>query len=698
MILSSKEKMFIKMPTYIKAPTLIFFLLIPLFHSFTEIKTLADLVGEPLKTYSLDRMNHVYHDAGHDTGKDVSKLKPLPFSEGGHGDHLEARSFVPGRGLVRSGVHPKKESQGDVFIALTHRGLYRLNKDQPTDWEKEKGLLKRGVSFDEHAIREITGLDSSGRFLVHKHDILYLEKKEVWRRLAHDLSRSEYLSSVHSTKDHLYVGTSANGLYRARRGRPRSKFRFKPFNMGLSFILHSKAMRFYEEIHSIHETSRGDLFVGTSIQGKLFVKPRVARRFQSLPLPFEKDQTLDILEISSSANGKKLWVSTSRGLIILTRKTGSYSSRMIPKEKIFLNAYKDARFILSQSQTNPSLFFWFKNEKILPDTEKQKRIKKAGNKRLFYSSSIDWAKKLPTIRKFFKKDFYNGIVVDVKDDQGYIRYHSRLGFARKIRAIRPKFDLKKLIQLAHKDRQWVVGRIVTFKDAVLFRVPNYAILDRRTGRPWVGDPRERWVDPFHPDLAQNYYVPLVKELEGLGIDEIQFDYIRLPSDGDVRNTEFSHKKGRDIYPSEALESFLYSVRRSTSLPISLDIYGYNGIYRATGVIGQDMEAMGQHADIIAPMLYSSHFGDKYMLRHPKSQRTLRLLLHSAVRSGHLAKNEFLIRPWLQGFAMKTGIWGYGKKYFEDQIKGIQRGGHRGFMFWGSIDDMKRVASSVSLNL
>jgi hypothetical protein len=231
-------------------------------------------------------------------------------------------------------------------------------------------------------------------------------------------------------------------------------------------------------------------------------------------------------------------------------------------------------------------------------------------------------------------------------------------------------------------------RLVIFKDPKLFEREGYAIRDSGGGK-WIGSPKERWIDPYNPNLLTEYYAPMMKELTERGVDEIQLDYIRFPSDGAVGRCRFSHKT-HDYYYSEALENFLTGVREATHLPLGADIYGYNGMYRVPGAIGQDLEVYGHVLDVIAPMHYSSHFGDDYMRHLPIDERTYQLLKLALSRGTFFARGEFVIRPYIQAFPMKNGLWGYGKKYFADQIRGSAEGGGNGFMFWGMLDHMTLV--------
>ena len=578
-------------------------------------------------------------------------------------------------------------------MSLMHRGLYESN-DFAGAWVKKNIPLKRNLRYDPGAEREVMYVDHHYQYLVHKHTLLYRKDEDSWGLLQHNLKHTEYFTSIHSTSQFVYLGTSVNGLYRARRTINKNKLYFKSFSKGLPYITHNQNVKFYEEIGAIH-ASAGNVYVGTATRGGIYVKYKNENSFIRLYEAHYPHEAFDVYQISLSPKQKIIWASTSKGLLILQEKEIKYlfSSQWLLLEEVFSKLGLDLKVILIQNQDEPSLYAWLKKEAYEPPSAKRKRIKKADCKILFYSSPLDWKRKLHQIRSLLKGGGYDGLVVDVKDDQGYVRYPSQVPFAKKIKAVRKSIQLKRLIQFAREHKKWIVARIVVFKDPVLFRNKEYVILDRKSKKPWTGNPKERWVDPYNPKLAEEYYIPLVRELTRLGIDEIQLDYIRFPSDGDVWNALYRHRQGRDIYPSEALEDFLYAIRKSTHLPISLDIYGYNALYRAPGLVGQDMQAYGRHADIIAPMLYSSHFGDGYMTDLPKEERVYRLLKESALRYHHLSQDRFLVRPWLQAFAMKTDIWGHGKKYFQDQIKGIREQGTQGFMFWGNIENIREVAEN-----
>lgn len=568
-------------------------------------------------------------------------------------------------------------------LVFSRRGLLQLTgRDQFT---------RPGISHSKHAIydkkarREVTAIDRNGRFMTHKHDILFKHKNK-WVKVKTDLLESRYITAVYSNSRTVYVGTGLNGLYYGSYNNlPGKELKLKKFRGWLPGIYHNKSIKLREAILTINENN-GNLYIGTGIAGGLYVKKKGGRDFKQVQIPFAMSRTNDVYEVTFSEKGDTMWVSTLRGMAEGRKLKGEWQFRGILWQRT-LEELPEGTVFFTVQKNKLYAYHMLKNP---PDSQAEiARRKKAAGRRMLYSSAYNYKRRGAAVRKLLKNGMYNGMVLDIKDDHGYIRYDSKVPFIKEAGAVRPKYDLSEVVEFMKKNDLYLTARIVVFKDPVLYRKKGYPVLDKRTGRPWVGLGKERWIDPFNDEVGRKYYIPLIKELEKAGIDEIQFDYIRFPSDGGVWNCRFSHRP-EGMYYSEALENFLSQMRANTSLPISIDIYGYHGIYISAGSIGQDITAMSRHVDVVAPMLYSSHFGNSYMTDRPRAERAYALLEHSAARSKHLAAGRYLIRPWLQAFPMKTATWGYGRKYFLDQIKGFTDHNINGYMFWGSFKHLKRV--------
>ena len=304
--------------------------------------------------------------------------------------------------------------------------------------------------------------------------------------------------------------------------------------------------------------------------------------------------------------------------------------------------------------------------------------------RALYISPTSAKKKRRRVFRLIDKYNFNAAVIDVKDDFGRLIYGSKLPEAKQMRNHIERAPLRSLVRKLKQKKVYLIARMVVFKDNRVFRYKRgaYAIRDRYTGKPWVGNDVERWTDAYST-WVQNYFIRIAREVIALGFDEIQFDYIRFPSDGPVHRCRWAHKK-RDAYKSEALEAFLRKARASISAPISIDIYGYNGMYRVAGRVGQDLKDLGDYVDVISPMHYSSHYGPKYLEKVPRKNRAYELLRMGSARPIGMANGRFRVRPWLQSFKLLIGRWGWGEAYMKAQIQGTIDGGGSGFMWWGPI--------------
>lgn len=597
---------------------------------------------------------------------------------------LDTQIFTQETDITALQIAPER-----AVVGTSNRGIFE-SLDGGLTWA-HADVQKIPMLEDSENQRRVYAFDNTASFATQKHDVLLRPREpgHAWQPLKTNLRRSVIYTSIHRGKNSLFVGTSVNGLsvaplsdaalQKAQEKKQTLSLKFHSLNSGLPGKRHDSTLFIYEEIQTIYETDAGDLLVATGPRPAVFVKKKNSNRFQEIKVD-GLNQTMDECPSLTSAQREQIVLSCRRGVWV-----GSPSSpqwEFTPQEKILPDIKTLAAY--SFINTNGNAITYWKNASHLTDAKKA-RMKNSENQRLLYSSPFTWHKKKAKVLSELSHDFWTGLVIDGKDDFGIIRFDSQVPLARAIGAVRPLYKLADVVRDVHALKKRVVVRLVVFKDPKLFEREGYAIRDAGGGK-WIGSPKERWVDPYNPNLISEYYAPLVKEITAAGVDEIQLDYIRFPSDGAIGRCRYSHKKS-EHYASEALENFLAGVRAQTDLPLGADIYGYNGMYRVPGSIGQDAEVYGKILDVISPMHYSSHFGNDYMREFPRDERAYRLLYLALSRGTFYAHGNFVIRPYLQAFPMKNGIWGYGKKYFADQIKGSADGGGSGFMFWGMLDHM-----------
>lgn len=304
-------------------------------------------------------------------------------------------------------------------------------------------------------------------------------------------------------------------------------------------------------------------------------------------------------------------------------------------------------------------------------------------------------KKFQEHLKTIKDNKLNAIVIDMKDEAGFVRYDTENKEIEKYGGVRYTIDLEKFIEKAKAEKLYLIARIVLFKDKNLYRYENgkYAVRDKTTNKPWQGYNsydgtkeaiEEYWVDPYNEDVWK-YNIDIAEELCKKGFDEIQFDYIRFPTDGDnLANTLYpACENGMDKV--SALMSFLAYARERIKAPVSIDIYGSNGWYRTGARTGQEVELIAEYVDVICPMFYPSHFAQNFLAYSPAEERPYRIYYQGSYRNKFIARNKLIVRPWVQAFYIPVS---YDKKYYDvnyvkRQILGIQASIDEGYIYWNN---------------
>lgn len=355
-----------------------------------------------------------------------------------------------------------------------------------------------------------------------------------------------------------------------------------------------------------------------------------------------------------------------------------------------------------------------RQQTFMPDADEEKlwRLRQASDKYGIYLKSWNASgEDLKTFIQFLKNHGMNSFVVDVKDDLGRVTYNTSLETPQKAGAVREHINMKELLQTAHENDMYVIGRIVTFQDPKLYSFDNYkyAIWNYRKEEPWghkikVEDEeteevtwvqREYWVDPFS-EFAWEYNISIAEELEDLGIDEIQFDYIRFPSDGDMTGIYYRYKK-EGMRKIDAIESFLRIARERLSVPIGTDLYGFNSWYRMGNWIGQNIEMVSHYVDAISPMYYPSHFPRDFLKDLAYFNRARTIYKEGSLRSSFITEGRSVIRPYVQAFLLGGELEFEEPEYSDyliQQIEGAAEGFASGFTLWNNSNRYYMVTRSL----
>jgi hypothetical protein len=274
----------------------------------------------------------------------------------------------------------------------------------------------------------------------------------------------------------------------------------------------------------------------------------------------------------------------------------------------------------------------------------------------------------------------NTLELDVKDENGEVGFRKpKVALAREVGAAKDYYDPVEVAQKAHAAGVYLIGRIVCFEDPTLTQgAPGYAIRTT-SGGVWTTVAGLGWANPYDKRVW-DYNVQLGIAAAKAGFDEIQFDYVRFPTDGDLSAAVFPRKTKES--KTAVITSFAkYAGERLKPLGVrvSADVFGLSAT-RNMG-IGQRPKQLGQYLDTIYPMVYPSHFGPgEYNLPDPNAQpgRTVGLALRDFDRQ--LTGLDTRLVPWLQDFSL-------GRTYrladVQDQIEAARDAGAEGYLLWNA---------------
>lgn len=281
-----------------------------------------------------------------------------------------------------------------------------------------------------------------------------------------------------------------------------------------------------------------------------------------------------------------------------------------------------------------------------------------------------------------KRTELNAIVVDIKNDRGWLAYPSKLPEAEKSGAYTPQvMDVTKFVAMCHQEGIYAIARLVMFKDETLAAAyPAWAV-HQPDDSVWKDASGAAWLDPFCRE-AQDYNIAIAREVTQLGFDELQFDYLRFPSDGALKLTRYAQESTPELR-CQAIGEFCARLRQALqpyAVPMSADLFGMSAWVVDNDMgIGQRVKDIAPYMDYLSPMVYPATFSSTLIdydepVRYPYEvvyRSCVELAQHTSVR----------IRPWLQHYS-----WGdvtYGVAELRLQQNAAADADTAGWIFWNS---------------
>jgi hypothetical protein len=272
----------------------------------------------------------------------------------------------------------------------------------------------------------------------------------------------------------------------------------------------------------------------------------------------------------------------------------------------------------------------------------------------------------------------NALELDVKDENGEVAFERpRVALARRAGAARTYYNPLRAAKAAHAQGVYLIGRIVVFEDPILSQSRPDLAIQRADGSVWTTSSGLGWVNPYD-ERVWEYNVDVAEAAVDAGFDEIMFDYVRFPTDGDVSSAVFPGKRREPR--ARTISRFLEYARsrlEPRGVRVSAAVFGLSAT-REMG-IGQKPRLLARHLDSIYPMVYPSHYGPgQYDLPDPNAVPGITVARSLGDFRRALRGRPALLVPWLQDFSL-------GREYraadVRAQIQATRDHGSKGFLLW-----------------
>jgi hypothetical protein len=274
----------------------------------------------------------------------------------------------------------------------------------------------------------------------------------------------------------------------------------------------------------------------------------------------------------------------------------------------------------------------------------------------------------------------NAMVIDVKDATGYISYDSNVPLADELKLEEHRIkDVDALITTLREHDIFPIARIVCFNDKLLSAARPEWSVQSKNGGLWRDKKGVSYTNPYDHRVWE-YLVQLAEDAVSRGFREIQFDYVRFPSDGKISDAVYP---GRNGTPEDAIAEFLAFARQRLEARgawLSADVFGLTVHVKDDMNIGQKIEKVASNVDIVSPMIYPSHYeSGSYNIKNPNASPYETITNAMADSGRRLSGSGAIVRPWLQDFSL-GGIT-YGVEEVKAQIKAVEDQGYTEWILW-----------------
>jgi hypothetical protein len=297
-----------------------------------------------------------------------------------------------------------------------------------------------------------------------------------------------------------------------------------------------------------------------------------------------------------------------------------------------------------------------------------------------------------SLKTLIDKTELNAVVIDIKDSTGTVSFPNNFPKSSGGRGCVVS-DLDKFIAELHESGIYVIGRISVFQDPSYTQIfPELAVKSLATGGVWKDHKGLSFIDVGATPYWE-YIVDISTAAYGIGFDELNYDYIRYPSDGFMEDAQYSWMKASST-KAQMLENFFAFLDEETEkmgVVTSADLFGMTTTIENDMGIGQVLERALPYFDYISPMVYPSHYPNTWhgfenpalypyeVVRIAMSRGHEREVAFN-ISKGLATSTPSKLRPWLQDFNLGAT---YGPDKVRAQMQATYDVGLSSWMIWSA---------------
>ncbi len=310
----------------------------------------------------------------------------------------------------------------------------------------------------------------------------------------------------------------------------------------------------------------------------------------------------------------------------------------------------------------------------------------------------DWRDRMV---KMIDETELNAVVIDIKDYSGKISFPMDDLLISEVGSVEKRIgDIRDFIRVLHEKNIYVIGRITVFQDPHFAKkYSEFAVQQLSDKSVWSDNKGLSYVDPG-ARAAWEYTATIAREAYAQGFDELNFDYIRFPSDGALDDIYYPISEERvvkaptlgKVLIMEEFFAYLAHELEGSGTVLSADLFGLTMTSATDLNIGQVLEKAEPYFDYIAPMVYPSHFERSFIGFANPAEHPYEVVKYSLERGRErliaASSSPSKLRPWLQDFDLGAL---YTKEMVRSEIEGTYAAGVDSWMLWDAANLYTREA-------